>query len=201
MSELPTVEQQMVEITRDGTITPLQLFDECTFLNYMIHQAVYDYCTARGYLPIITLDPDINMWVFHSIIYPKLDQVWRKGIADRFERGYAEEEWFLTDQSLKDMFVQHLAAQGIAAELNVQCEAGTADIVTADTIYDVQVRLARESLFSAVGRLLCYREGINPTANVMIVATRSLVPGLHELIGKLGVRVEIWWPEGEETDG
>jgi len=99
---------------------------------------------------------------------------------------------------LRAIIVQALCASGIAAQEQVVCAAGAADIVTArrDAVIEVKLDLTRKQIQWAVGQVLLYRAAINPQARAIIVGyATDETAGLVEWAAAVGVEV-ICWAEG-----
>lgn len=90
-----------------------------------------------------------------------------------------------------------LEAQGISVRYQVPCDAGIADIVTPDAIYEIKVTLDDNSLFRALGQISIYRQQINPQAKAYIVGKPSLMEAKRKdaMISSaqaLGVEIIFW---------
>jgi hypothetical protein len=78
---------------------------------------------------------------------------------------------------------------GMIARRQVRCEAGIADIVTDDTIYELKAFLNRRTLYQAIGQLQFYRPHLNSSARLAIICKSSSVRKLHPLARLAGVEV------------
>lgn len=73
------------------------------------------------------------------------------------------------EKALELSFGQSLEEQGISVQYQVKCDAGIADIVTPDAIYEIKDTLDENSFFKALGQISVYRQQINPAAKAFIV--------------------------------
>lgn len=96
------------------------------------------------------------------------------------------------EELLEDAVVDLFCGAGYLAWRQVPCEAGRADVVTRDTIFELKHRLTRTSFHSAMGQLLSYRAYLNRSARLAIICNESSVPALHEVGRRCGVDVYLW---------
>lgn len=106
----------------------------------------------------------------------------------------------LLERSIENAYVGLLAHRGHRVGRQVRCANGIADIVTDTAIYEVKLRLTRESLFQAVGQVLLYRQAINPTLEAHIVGQDGGVADLVEPLKALGISVTFWEPTKRPFD-
>jgi hypothetical protein len=97
---------------------------------------------------------------------------------------------WVKEKQIQEAKERELSAQGISL-LSRRCQAGQADIVTKDTVYEVKRVLTKENIFRAIGQVLLYRECINPSANAVIVGIDGGIKDLIPFINQLGVKVEL----------
>lgn len=74
----------------------------------------------------------------------------------------------------------------------VHCQAGIADIVTADTVYEIKLDLSRSSLFSAIGQVSVYARELERPNRVIVGRQTPETGRLIESVRKLGIKVELW---------
>lgn len=106
----------------------------------------------------------------------------------------------LLERSIENAYASILAHRGHKVQRQVRCSNGIADIVTDTAIYEIKLRLTRESLFQAVGQVLLYRQAIDPTLEAHIVGQDG---GVAELVGplkELGITVTFWEPTKQPFD-
>ncbi len=94
------------------------------------------------------------------------------------------------EKQIQEAIEIKLSTQGISL-LSRGCQAGQADIVTSDTIYEVKHILTKTDVFRAIGQVLLYRECINPSANAVLVGVDGGIKSLIPFINQLGVKVEL----------
>lgn len=188
-------------VTGYGNLSPWALFSDITFMGSgpaadTRVKALEKHILRRGDCAFIDYDEELG-WVFHSLVMG--DQIFKKGIAERFKRpakSLAELELGI------EIELEHqLLGQGIPVSRQVDCFAGTADIVTPDTIYEIKYTLSGHALFQAIGQVLLYRAAINPAARAVVVGvvddrTTRLIP----LIQSIGVDV-LPWPNPTKARG
>jgi len=98
-----------------------------------------------------------------------------------------------TEKRIEKAFAATLTTQGIPVQHQVKCEAGIADIVTPDAIYEVKASLTRSSIQKGIAQVLAYRACINPSAKVAIVGyPHKKQPVDFEFAQALGVDVIVW---------
>lgn len=87
---------------------------------------------------------------------------------------------------------KRLEAAGETVGRQVRTPWGRADIVTADTVYEVKLRLTRVSLFQAVGQVMVYAAGLKKPKRVIYGQRTSETDSLVEGVRSLGIEVEVW---------
>ena len=91
--------------------------------------------------------------------------------------------------------VRHFRSRNIAVETEVDCGIGRADVVTPDTVIEVEGPLNRHALFCAVGQVLLYRQSIDPARKAVIVGLPHCVGegrAMYATARALGVEVWEW---------
>jgi Holliday junction resolvase-like predicted endonuclease len=97
------------------------------------------------------------------------------------------------EADIEASIVRRLKAQGIKpVEQQVRTLAGIADIVTADTVYEVKLELSRVSLFQAVGQVSVYARELERQHRVIVGQWTKETDRLAASVRKLGIRVEAW---------
>ncbi len=101
------------------------------------------------------------------------------------------------EKSLEATFGEYLKKQGISVSHQVICDAGIADIVTPDAIYEIKDTLDREAIFSAIGQVSIYRQQINPTAKAFVVGrpfpmAEKAKDAITTAAAALGVEIIFW---------
>jgi hypothetical protein len=97
---------------------------------------------------------------------------------------------WVNEKQIQEAIERKLISEGISL-LSRGCQAGQADIVTSDAVYEVKHLLTKENIFKAIGQVLLYRECINPSANAIIVGIDGGIKSLIPSINQLGVKVEL----------
>jgi hypothetical protein len=108
----------------------------------------------------------------------------KKTIVGHYVEGREEE--------LEELFTLQLVNDGRSVLRQVVCEAGKADIVTDNTIYEIKSFLTLSNFKDAIGQVLVYRECINPQANTAIISWGSEIAHLHYIAENLNVSVIIF---------
>ncbi|MBD2681577.1 hypothetical protein H6G98_28575 [Nostoc sp. FACHB-857] len=113
-------------------------------------------------------------------------------------RGYSTEAWNPPKYLVSP---ERIALAGIPAvprievERQVSCQAGIADVVTRNAIYEIKLHLNKTEVFKAIGQVLLYRQCINPNCEAIIVCKSSQVRDLYQVIKELDVQIFEWEPE------
>lgn len=95
------------------------------------------------------------------------------------------------EADLERVLVRRLNALGVKPlDEQVRCRAGIADVVTADTVYEVKLSLTRVSLFQAVGQVSVYARELERPNRVIVGQWTSETDRLAASIRKLGIQVE-----------
>lgn len=95
------------------------------------------------------------------------------------------------ERELIDLF----SGAGAPVRWQVDCgDAGRADVVTDDAIYELKVVLNRRTRHEAMGQLLSYRQHLNPSARMVIACLHSKVEHLHEKTRRLGFDIMLCNP-------
>lgn len=95
------------------------------------------------------------------------------------------------EADLENALVYRLQRLGIRPiERQVKCRAGIADVVTADTVYEVKLSLTRVSLFQAVGQVSVYARELERPNRVIVGQWTNDTDRLAASIRKLGIAVE-----------
>jgi hypothetical protein len=95
------------------------------------------------------------------------------------------------EADLEWALVRRLEGVGIRPiERQVRCRAGIADVVTADTVYEVKLSLTRVSLFQAVGQVSVYARELERQNRVIVGQWTPETDRLAASIRKLGIQVE-----------
>jgi len=170
----------------------MSLFQDCTYLGHSSESKdwIRRECLDQGYIPVIEYDKELG-WVFHTIYPPDRTLVSRKKIADHFMQPQEDRH---DEMALELRFMKYLQAQGHRVRRQVRCRAGVADIVTDDSVIEVEYYLSRAKLFEAVGQVLLYRQAINPSARAIIVAQAVERWAPVDVARELGIEVVIWTP-------
>jgi hypothetical protein len=87
------------------------------------------------------------------------------------------------ESELQSLIGEGLKNQGISVQYEVACDAGIADIVTPDAIYEIKLNLNPDMLFKAIGQVLIYREQINPSAKAFIVGYKGRLSSQPQMEG------------------
>lgn len=86
-----------------------------------------------------------------------------------------------------------LIAQNIDVQRQVHCEAGIADVVTPNAIYEIKDELSKGKLREAIAQVIAYRACINPKAIAIVVGRKHGKYNPDTKYAKmLGVKVMIW---------
>lgn len=89
-------------------------------------------------------------------------------------------------------FVERLRKSGAEVRTQVHCRFGRADIVTANTVYEIKLFLTRQAIFQAIGQATLYAHALGkPNIGVggqLTAETHRLLPALKER----GIAVELW---------
>jgi hypothetical protein len=96
-----------------------------------------------------------------------------KAWADQHPDPNSQDHPQRNEKAIEIALGQSLEEQGIPVRYQVACDAGIADIVTPDAIYEIKDTLDRTSIYSALGQIIIYRQQINPQAKTFIVGRPS----------------------------
>ncbi len=78
------------------------------------------------------------------------------------------------EKRLERAVVEFFSGTGQLVRSQVNCGfAGVADVVTADTIYELKDRLSRKNYYQALGQLLGYRNYLDPFAGMAIICNET----------------------------
>ena len=183
------------------TVSAIALFQDCTYLGHDEHtkREVQRVCSQQGYIAIIDYAPEFG-WVFHSLQYPKHDQVWKKTIAAQFEQKRLAEGGFYSEHEMESVLCQLLDGATLPYQRQVWCPTGRIDLVTITSIVELKLSLSRDELFRSIGQVLTYRAAYDMTRKAVIVGLRieDNAESIAEFARKLGVSVVIW--DGESAD-
>ncbi len=88
---------------------------------------------------------------------------------DRERYNYGKKKPGRPESKLEALIGKSLEEQGVSVQYQVKCEAGIADIVTPDAIYEVKPEIRYPAkLYEAIGQVLVYRQVINPSAQAFV---------------------------------
>jgi hypothetical protein len=88
---------------------------------------------------------------------------------DRKRYNYGKKKPGRPESKLEALIGKSLEEQGVSVQYQVKCEAGIADIVTLDAIYEVKPEIRYPAkLYEAIGQVLVYRQVINPSAQAFV---------------------------------
>lgn len=73
-----------------------------------------------------------------------------------------------TEREMVDLYCRMLESEGIPYQREVKNACGRADIVTADTVYEVKLDLTRPVLFKAMGQVTMYAAALGKPRRVVI---------------------------------
>jgi hypothetical protein len=145
---------------------------------------------------------------FSDILEPfGLLRKWMQEIEqDRERYDYGKKKPGRPESKLEALVGRALEAQGIPVEHQVRCEAGIADIVTSDAIYEVKSDIRYPGkLYEAIGQVLVYRQLINPSAQVFVVGyshvgghSQKQLAAIQAAAKGFGVQIVFW--QKEEVD-
>jgi len=177
----------------DSDLNPLELFEKITYLGNDTEgecraRQIEKICFKQHCIAFIDNEPEVG-WIFHTIILPNKTKSC-KNIASIFRHKEIPEE--IREKKIENTLIKRLKKQGIPAEPQFRCSAGIADIVTPFAIYEIKLRLTRDSLFHAIGQVLLYRESIDPSLQAIVVGVNSGIEDLIPIAKKIGVEVELW---------
>lgn len=97
------------------------------------------------------------------------------------------------EKDLENNLAYRLRAHGIRpVERQVQTRAGIADVVTADTVYEVKLWLNRVSIFQAVGQVSVYARELERPNRVIVGLWTPETDRLAASVRKLGIDLEAW---------
>lgn len=74
----------------------------------------------------------------------------------------------LLEHDIESILCEELERKGLSFERQVRTRVGIADVVTADTIFEVKKSLTRTILFHAMGQLYTYKGVINSEAKLIV---------------------------------
>ncbi|MBD2681537.1 MULTISPECIES: hypothetical protein [Nostoc] len=114
MSESQQKRSLIDVITCNGKADPLFLFEEYTFIEEDWKKEFFDYCLKWGYIALIEQEADTKQWIFHSISHGASNRIWKKPIADNFEK--LDKLKYLTEKRYEELFVTYLRNQGIGVQ-------------------------------------------------------------------------------------
>ena len=174
-------------------VDPLKLFEDITYLGNDIEgeykaRQIEKICLKQEYIAFIDNDSELGL-IFHTILHPDGKKS-VKNIASVFSQKETTEQ--IIEKQIEKTLIKRLKNQGIPADPQFPCSAGIADIVTPSAIYEIKLRLTRDSLFHAIGQVLLYRESIDPSRQAIVVGVNSGIDDLIPLAKKIGVEVELW---------
>jgi hypothetical protein len=174
-------------------LDPLKLFEDITYVGNDIEgedkaRQIQKICLKQEYIAFIDNDSELG-WIFHTILRPDGKKS-VKNIASVFSQKETTEQ--IIEKQIEKTLIKRLKKQGIPAAPQFRCSAGIADIVTPSAIYEIKLRLTRDSLFHAIGQVLLYRESIDPSRQAIVVGVNSGIEDLIPLAKKIGVEVELW---------
>lgn len=170
-------------------ISPNHLFIDHTYIDERWARAFEKHCVPQGFIPFIDWDESLKAFVWHSMHCPD-GTMSKKAIADKFT---PEREGRRQEKDVEEEVFNALLARGEAAQRQVRCSSGIADIVTPTAIYEIKKRLARSVFFSALGQIICYREDIDPSKAAYIVADEVHVSStMISAAARAGVVVLKW---------
>lgn len=123
----------------------------------------------------------------HSPIYDAVKRIFGSGRS-----GGAERE--LRERLLEDQVVDYFTGAGIPVRRQVYCgEAGWADVVTDDTIFELKdILSSRRVLQQALGQLFLYKRYLDHCAKTAIICNSSKIPRLGQIVRLTGVEVYVW---------
>ncbi|SRR6266487_425781 len=94
---------------------------------------------------------------------------------DREQYDYGKKKPGRPESTLEALIGKSLEEQGISVRYQVSCNAGRADIVTPDAIYEVKPEIRYPAkLYEAIGQVLVYRQLINPSAQVFVAGYQQI---------------------------
>jgi hypothetical protein len=199
---LPVSEPGSWKIFKDGVWrppTPRELFEQITFLgeNELLVKALSRYLIDRNHIPFIDYDAEIGGWWFHSMQCADFTMSKKPDIAAHFSAIPKKQQriWQTLPReiTLEDEVVLSLIAQGVEPRRQVKCSAGWADIVTPDSVYEIERYLTRKKIYEAVGQVTLYQKAINPSARMIIVSYRTPeAEKLTPIVQSLGIEVLLW---------
>lgn len=120
--------------------------------------------------------------------------------ADREKYNYGKRKYGRPENKLEALVGLSLEEQGISVQYQVKCDAGIADIVTPDAIYEVKPDICyAHKMFEAIGQVVVYRQMINPSARAYVVGypirggrTQKQLDAIQNAAKAVGVEVLFW---------
>lgn len=130
----------------------------------------------------------------------------RKMEQDREQYNYGKKKPGRPESKLEALIGKSLEEQGIPVQYQVRCDAGIADIVTPNAIYEVKPEFHYPGkLYEAIGQVLVYRQWIKPSAQLFVVGyhntgghSQKQFAAIQAAAKELGIQVIFW--NREETD-
>lgn len=152
-------------------------------------------CSAHDLIAFIDFNPDVNgnpYGVWHTYALPGLrDCVTHPG-WDQYVQllGWRQPQELkpLTELDIEEQLVKALQRLGTRCDRQVHLRSGIADVVTAQSVYEVKLVLDRAEVFKAIGQVLVYAEELSKP-NRFIVGTRGDSQAIQQLLPALGIKL------------
>jgi phage regulator Rha-like protein len=114
-------------------------------------------------------------------------------------KHHEKENIVKSEMKIELAFVDILKSQNIDTRRQVKCEAGIADIVTPDVIYEVKSVLNQSALQKAVSQVIAYRACINPKSEIAVLGKKYHKEVSINFAKKLGVEILYWNDETQSV--
>lgn len=94
------------------------------------------------------------------------------------------------ESELRDVVAEYIRSKGIDAETEVSTESGFIDILTENTVCEVETVLTKQKLHEAIGQVFLYGNSLEKDRKLVIVAWDATpVHHLRHILERMGVRL------------
>jgi hypothetical protein len=183
-------------------LSPYSIFVDVTRLGFgeqaeYFKRRIEQHCEERGFIACIDFHEELG-WLFHTMFQPDGSMMRKETVWHWLKSKTSYTPAPANETKIKNQLADRLRQEGRTVQTEVRCEAGVADIVTEEAVYEIKWEFNRSKLYEAIGQVLLYRQAIDPSLRAVVVGKKPKATDWKAAIKHakaLGVEVVFWTEE------